>query len=78
MSAPPRKFRLGDVVRLRKVHPCGEDRWEVLRIGADFRMRCLGCGRVVMVSRRKFERAVKAVLGSVVDGYSMEEDASRK
>lgn len=66
------KFRLGDVVRLRKAHPCGDDRWEVLRTGADFRMRCLGCNRVVMVPRSRFERSVKAVLGSVQDGYLAE------
>lgn len=69
MSRPERKYRLGDVVQLRKTHPCGDDRWEILRTGADFRMRCLGCNRVVMVSRRKFERAVKNVLGSVQDGF---------
>lgn len=71
MTLKEHKFRLGDVVRLRKTHPCGDDRWEVLRTGADFRMRCLGCGRVVMVPRRKFERAVKAVLGSVQEGYGV-------
>lgn len=69
MTLPGHKFRLGDVVRLRKTHPCGEDRWEILRVGADFRMRCLGCSRVVMVSRRKFERSVRLVLGNVVEGY---------
>lgn len=61
------KFRLGDIVRLRKKHPCGDDRWEILRTGADFRIKCLGCGRMVMISRRKFERAVRQVIGSVVE-----------
>lgn len=64
-----KRFRLGDIVRMRKKHPCGDDRWEVMRTGADFRMRCLGCGRVVMVSRRKFEKSVKEVIGSAVDGF---------
>ncbi|HEY8449577.1 MAG TPA: DUF951 domain-containing protein [Bacillota bacterium] len=63
------KFRLGDVVQLRKTHPCGDDRWEVVRTGADFRIRCLGCNRLVMLPRRKFERAVKRVLGSLLEGY---------
>lgn len=57
-----KKFRLGDVVRLRKTHPCGEDRWEVLRTGMDFRIKCIGCGRMVMLPRRKFERSVKEIL----------------
>src|SRR5690606_780948 len=56
------KFYLGDVVQMRKPHPCGDDRWEVLRTGMDFRIRCLGCGRMVMVPRRKFEKSVEAVL----------------
>jgi hypothetical protein len=55
-------YHLGDIVQMRKQHACGGDQWEVLRIGMDFRVKCLNCGRVVMVSRRKFERSVKAVL----------------
>src|SRR5690606_33516314 len=57
--ALPAKFYLGDVVQMRKPHPCGDDRWEVLRTGMDFRIKCLGCGRVVMLPRRKFEKQVK-------------------
>lgn len=63
----PQKFYLGDVVRMKKPHPCGDDRWEVLRTGMDFRMKCLGCGRVVMLPRRKFERGVKEILKRVID-----------
>lgn len=55
------RLRLGDIVRLRKKHPCGEDRWEVLRTGADIRIRCLGCGRLVLLPRAKLERDVKEV-----------------
>ena len=51
--------RLGDVLTLKKKHPCGSDRWEVLRIGADFKLRCLGCGREVMGSRQKYEKQIK-------------------
>ena len=54
--------RVGDVLILKKKHPCGSDRWDVLRIGADFRLRCCGCGHEVMGARSKFERNVKAVL----------------
>jgi len=51
--------RLGDVVRLRKVHPCGGDEWEVVRLGADIGIRCRKCRRRVLLERRAFERGVK-------------------
>lgn len=56
------KFYLGDIVRLRKPHPCGSTEWEVMRVGADFRIKCLGCGRVLLISRSKFEKSVKQVV----------------
>ena len=54
-------IRVGDVLRLKKQHPCGESRWEVLRIGADFKLKCLGCGREVMGARQKFEKQIKEI-----------------
>ena len=54
------EIKLGDVVRLRKKHPCGGDEWEVVRIGADIRIRCLKCQRHVLLERSTFERRVKA------------------
>ncbi len=54
---PP--YRIGDVVRLRKTHPCGGTDWEVTRTGIDFGLKCLTCGRRVMVPRTRFERSVK-------------------
>lgn len=57
----PKTFNLDDIVIMRKPHPCGSDRWQVLRTGMDFRIKCLGCGRVVMLPRRQFERSVKRV-----------------
>ena len=51
----------GDKLRLKKNHPCGSDRCEVLRAGMDFRLRCLGCGRIWEMPRAKLEKAVKAV-----------------
>jgi len=51
--------RLGDVVRLRKVHPCGGYEWEVVRLGADIGIRCRTCSRRVLLERRVFERRVK-------------------
>ena len=55
-------IRLGDVVRLRKVHPCGGFEWEVVRVGADIRIRCLTCDRRVMMPRASFEKRVKTVV----------------
>ena len=51
--------RVGDVLTLKKKHPCGSDHWAVLRIGADFKLRCLGCGREVMGPRQKYEKQIK-------------------
>ncbi|HEY64804.1 MAG TPA: DUF951 domain-containing protein [Caldilineae bacterium] len=53
-------IRIGDVVRLRKPHPCGSYEWEVVRLGADIGIRCCQCGRRVLLPRRKFLRQVKA------------------
>ena len=54
-------IKLGDVVRLRKKHPCGSDEWQVVRLGADVRIKCLRCQRQVLLERGVFERRVKAV-----------------
>ena len=58
----PLDIRVGDVVQMRKTHPCGSDQWRIYRVGADVGIRCLGCGRRTMLPRRKFERAVKRIL----------------
>ncbi|QLQ06454.1 MAG: DUF951 domain-containing protein [Anaerolineae bacterium] len=55
----PVDFQLGDIVRLRKVHPCGSYEWEVVRLGADIGIRCLGCRRRVLLERRELERRLK-------------------
>ena len=49
----------GDTLEMKKEHPCGGRRWTVLRVGMDFRLRCEGCGREVMLPRKKAEKAVK-------------------
>ena len=53
------EIKLGDMVRLRKKHPCGSYDWEVVRLGADIGIKCLGCNRRVLLERRDFERRVK-------------------
>ena len=54
-------IRVGDVLTMKMPHPCGSRDWEVLRVGADFRLRCRGCGHEVMGPRMKFEKNVRAV-----------------
>jgi hypothetical protein len=53
------EINLGDVVRLKKVHPCGGDEWQVVRLGADIGIKCLTCERRVILKRSVFERRVK-------------------
>ena len=55
-------INLGDIVELKKPHPCGSKQWEVLRIGADFRIKCLGCNHQVMIPRPKLEKSVKKII----------------
>lgn len=51
-----KQFKLGDIVRMKKQHPCGSFNWEVIRMGADIKIKCQGCGRVVMLPRMQFEK----------------------
>lgn len=55
---------VGDVVKMKKAHPCGSDEWEITRVGMDFGMKCCGCGHYVMLARTKFEKAAKALVKS--------------
>ena len=52
----------GDVLEMKKEHPCGGRRWSVLRVGMDFRLRCETCGREVMLPRKKAEKSLKKIL----------------
>lgn len=49
-------FNLGDIVKMKKQHPCGSYNWEVMRMGADIKIKCQGCGRLVMLPRSEFEK----------------------
>ena len=55
-------IHVGDILTMKKKHPCGQSDWTVLRIGADFKMRCTGCGHEIMSSRSKIEKNIKAVM----------------
>ena len=54
-------IKVGDILTMKKPHPCGSVRWQVTRIGADFKMKCLGCGREIMTPRSKAERGIKKI-----------------
>lgn len=54
--------RLGDILEMKKPHPCGSKEWLVLRVGMDFRLRCQGCGHEVMLPRSKVEKNIKKIL----------------
>lgn len=56
------KYNIGDVLKLKKAHPCGSDEWEVTRIGADFKIKCLGCGHIVMIPRHELQKNVKKIV----------------
>lgn len=55
------EYQVGDFVKMKKRHPCGSQEWEVLRVGADFRLRCVGCGRQIMIARRLVEKNTKEI-----------------
>ena len=56
-------LHLHDKVELKKAHPCGSTQWEILRVGADFRLKCTGCGHQIMVARRLVEKNTKGLKG---------------
>ncbi len=56
------EIHIGDVVQMRKPHPCGGSEWEVTRVGSDIGMRCLTCGRWVMLPRANFEKRARRIV----------------
>lgn len=54
-------FQVGDNVTTKKPHACGGDRWEITRVGADYKLKCLKCGHTVLLDSDKFHKAVKSV-----------------
>ena len=53
---------LGNIVEMKKGHPCGANEWEIIRLGADVKIKCVNCGRVVMISRIDFNKKIKKIL----------------
>ena len=58
------EYKIGDTVITKKAHPCASksNEWEIIRVGADIKIKCLGCGNVVMLSRYKFEKSVRKII----------------
>ncbi|MCR5154693.1 MAG: DUF951 domain-containing protein [Lachnospiraceae bacterium] len=54
-------IKVGDIIQVKKKHPCGADRWEILRVGMDFKMKCTGCGHEIMLPRSKAEKMIKTI-----------------
>lgn len=55
-------YEIGTKVIMKKGHPCGENKWEIIRTGVDIKIKCLGCGRVVMIPRIDFNKKIKKIL----------------
>ena len=62
MIATKFDYLLGDLVQMRKTHPCGSDKWTVIRVGADIKIRCSGCSRIVMMDRADFMKRMKKII----------------
>ncbi|SEO40929.1 hypothetical protein SAMN04488134_10764 [Amphibacillus marinus] len=59
-----KQFELNDIVEMKKPHPCGINRWKIIRMGMDIRIKCQGCEHSVLIPRKKFEAKLKKVLES--------------
>jgi hypothetical protein len=57
-----KEYDIGTVVQMKKQHPCGSYEWEIIRLGADIKIKCTGCSRIVMLPRNKFEKDAKKVI----------------
>ena len=60
------EFELGNIVEMKKQHPCGSNNFEVIRLGADIKIKCCGCGRIIMLPRSKFQKDAKKVIEKTV------------
>lgn len=54
-------LNIGDTIKMKKQHPCGSNEWEIMRVGIDFRLKCLGCGHQIMISRKIVEKNIRNV-----------------
>lgn len=56
------KYQIGTIVTMKKGHPCGANEWEIVRLGADIKIKCTNCGRIVMLPRVEFNKKLKKIL----------------
>lgn len=56
------EYKLNDLVEMKKSHPCGTNKWQIIRVGADIKIQCTGCGHIVMMTRHNFDKRLKKVL----------------
>ena len=56
-----KKYKLNDIVSLKKPHPCGENKWKIERMGADMKLRCLGCDKLVWLKRIEFDKRIRKI-----------------
>lgn len=54
-------IQAGDIIMMKKPHPCGSKEWEVLRTGADFRLKCIGCEHQIMIARKLAEKNIRTI-----------------
>ena len=56
------EYNVGDIVELKKIHPCGSKNWKITRIGVDFKLKCLGCDHVILIERPKALKMIKKII----------------
>ena len=61
------EINVGDIIKLKKQHPCGSKEWEVLRIGMDFRLKCMGCEHQIMIARKQVEKNIRGIQKKELD-----------
>lgn len=57
-----KEYKLGSIITMKKAHPCGFNEWELIRIGADIKIKCTNCGRAIMLSRIDFNKKLKKII----------------
>ena len=57
-----KNYKLGSIVIMKKAHPCGTNKWEIIRVGADIKIKCLNCGRSIMLPRIEFNKKLKSII----------------
>ncbi len=57
-----KEYSVGSIVEMKKAHPCGTNEWEITRVGADIKIKCVNCGRTIMIPRIEFNKKLKKVI----------------